>query len=382
MIDTIVLTLKTGMFVIEKPEMFTPSARWILNSNSSIFDRKNYFISKQNGTQKELKLGIYKPRLTITKRFINGLPQIIMKIEFSAPKMLFKNNFDEIEESNFDLLISSLLQKLETMGVRTNAFYLKNALISSIHYSKNIALVNGSTSFSILKEIQKTNMSIRLDFNQTDFRNGGHSIKFRANSFEITFYDKMKDMQKSRISEKRAIENDNVIQKSLFEQLEESQRKKPLEVIRMEIRLNQRQKIRQILNHINFDIEPTLFNLFKKEIAQKVLLYYLDQIESNYPQTLFLNSNSAKDFLSQFIINNSTKKIKDAILAYGFHNILKELDMREIRGLFKRTSLSSWYHFYKQMNSYNYSKSKESVFEPIRKSINDFIPLKTVDYIL
>lgn len=379
MIDTIVLTLNKDMFQINDPDRFEPSARWINNDRFSLGGR-GYTTSKQNPSSSELKNGIYKPRLTVTKRFIGYGFEVIMKVEFSAPKMIYNNNFDELDDKDYNLLVITLLQKLDAMGVATTAFHLNNALVSTIHYSKNIALTNGMTPFAILKEIQKSNISQRLDFNQTDFRNEGHSIKFRTNSYEITFYDKMKDMQKAKVSEKRAIENDNAIQMSLFAELEAIQREKPLEVFRMEIRLNQRQKIRQVLKSIGLTVEPTLQNLFKKSIAQKVLLFYLDLIEDGYPKSLHSESKSAKDYISGFIIDNPTKKPKDAILSYGFNTALKELTIREIREMFRTTQGNSWYRFLKQLNNYKQSKSALPLLEPIKKAVNEFIPLKTADF--
>lgn len=379
MIDTIVLVLNQNMFTITDHDRFEPSTKGLYDYSYGLGSRY-YLTCKQNPTPTELKSGIYKPRLTVTKRLYKGVYQIMMKVEFSAPKLIYKNNFDELEENDFGLVVQQLQQKLKDMAVEVIESSLTNAFVSSIHYSKNVALTNGLTPLALLKEIQKANITKRLDFNQSDFRNEGHSIKFRTNSYEIAFYDKMRDMGKAKISEKRAIEDDNAIQMDLFEKLTEFQRYKPLEIIRMEIRLNQRQKIRQVLKLVGIDIEPTLQNLFKKDIAQKVLIYYLDLIEDNYPKSLYFEPKTTKDFVSQFIIDNPTMKLKDLFLANGFHNILKELSVREIREMTKRTPVSSWYRFYRQINSYNYSKNKASVFEPIRKSLNEFEPLKTVDF--
>jgi len=379
MIDTIVLTLKKSMFTITDHNRFEPSSKGLYDDSYGLGSR-SYSTCKQNPSSTELKNGIYKPRLTITKRFYDRAYQVILKIEFSAPKLIYKNNFDELEEDDFETVLYSLQEKLQDMGVQVSVYALVGSLVSSIHFSKNVVLTNGLTPFSILKEIQKANISKRLDSNQTDFRNEGHSIKFRTNSYEVTFYDKMKDMQQAVISDKRAVENDNKIQRSLFEELEETQRVRPLEILRMEIRLNQRQKINQVMQVLGINIKPTFRDLFRKEIAQKVLLHYLDLIEDNYPKVLSFQPKSTKDFISQFVIDNPTKKIKDSVLACGFRNMLSELSVREIRELHNRTPISSWYRFFQQMNGYNYTINKDSVFKPIRDSINEFKPLRTVDF--
>lgn len=379
MIDTIVLTLKQGMFTITDHDRFEPSTKGLYDGSYG-FGGRSYITCKQNPTPAELKNGIYKPRLTVTKRLDNGLYQLVMKIEFSAPKLIFVNNFDELEESDFNLLVSILQQKLKGMGVLAFSQLLTTAPVSAIHYSKNITLTDGLTPYFLLKEIQKANITQRLDFNQTDFRNEGHSLKFRTNSFEIAFYDKLKDLQKAKISEKRAIEDDNIIQMGLFDSLEIIRKQKPFEILRMEIRLNQRQKIRQILRKIGAEVEPTFQNLFKREISQKVLLYHLDQIEGSYPKLLYFKPKSTKDFIAQFVIDNPKTKLKDSIMALGFYTALEEVNTREIRELLRKYPRSIWYRFIKQINSFNYPKNNLSAFEPIRRSVNEFMPLKLVDF--
>jgi len=379
MIDTIVLTLNQNIFKITDHDKFEPSTRGLYNNSYGLGSR-GYLTCKQNPTSNELKNGIYKPRLTVTRRLNNRTYQIMMKIEFSVPKLIFNNNFDELEEKDFKSVLSTLQQKLKDMDVIVSIQLLANAQVSSIHYSKNIELLNGLIPFTILKEIQKVNITQRLDFNQSDFRNEGHSLKFRANSFEIAFYDKMKDLQKSKISEKRAIEKDNVIQIGMFDKLEVVRKERTLEILRIEVRLNQKQKIRQVLKKIGCETEPTFSNLFKKEIAQKVLLYYLNEIEDSYPKPLYSKLNSAKDFIAQFIIDNPKAKLKDTVEAYGFRQLLEEVGAREARQLLKRFSVSSWYRFIQEINGYNYTNKRVSVFDPMRVSIEEFKPLKTLEF--
>ena len=67
MIDTIVLTLKQDMHTILEPDRFSPSARGLLNASYQLGGRAN-MSCYQNPTQRELKNGVYKPRLTLTGR--------------------------------------------------------------------------------------------------------------------------------------------------------------------------------------------------------------------------------------------------------------------------------------------------------------------------
>ena len=63
MIDTIVIMLNEADFKVLNSILFTPSTRTIFN------DRFGLKKAIQNPTKKELKAGIYKPRLTLYGRY-------------------------------------------------------------------------------------------------------------------------------------------------------------------------------------------------------------------------------------------------------------------------------------------------------------------------
>ena len=129
MLDTIVLLLERCMFQIVAPKKFTPSAGWVLNNTGY----GHGLLSRQNPTKKELRQGIYKPRLTLcTKRNPFGQNKILLKIEFSAPKLLFGNNFEELQYKDRMPVIMQLVGALEQMGIITTAETIANAPVSAL----------------------------------------------------------------------------------------------------------------------------------------------------------------------------------------------------------------------------------------------------------
>jgi len=244
MIDTVVLLLSQDSFQITDPDKFLPSARWITNSRSSAV---HGIQSKQNPTKKELLTGIYKPRLTLRTNPRNP-KEIVLRVELSLPKLFYGNNFEELKGKDLHPLLSKLSSTLDQMGVIVAPSFLAAAPVSAIHYSKNISLTDGSTPYHYINKIKEANIKLSLDVNQTDYRNEGHSYKWHCNSYEVAFYDKIKDLEKAMQSDKRAIEKDSALQLNLFPKL--AQRKRKLEILRMEVRLNKRQKIKQLLNKL------------------------------------------------------------------------------------------------------------------------------------
>ena len=132
MIDTVKLTLAKGMFMVTDISKFH---RGITNAG------RGYSILVQNPTKSELKRGIYKPRLSITNRFnTTGRSETTLTIELSLSKLLYGNNFEELQDTDFDLIIDKLQKALKDMGIRVFRELLIKAPVSAVHYSKNIIL--------------------------------------------------------------------------------------------------------------------------------------------------------------------------------------------------------------------------------------------------
>lgn len=378
MIDTMVLTLNQNMFTVLDKDKFTPSASCIYDETSRFYlgGRAN-FKCTQNPTSNELKQGIYKPRLTITKRFNKfGGFDIPLRIEFSAPKMLFGNNFDELTDADFPQLVAKINNALKQMGIYIFEEILVKAPVSAIHFGKNIPLTDYSTPYTYIKQLEKVNFNKILDTSKTDYFNGGSGIKTHANSFEIAFYDKMQDLQKAKVSSKRVYEQDSSLQLGLFEQLS---KRKPFEVLRMEVRLGKRQKLKQIISAIGLSLEPTFKNLFSQEVAQKVLLRYLSEIESNYPPLLNYEYNTPEQFFKDFLLTNPDKKLTSALKYLGMRVLLEKMGIREFRQLINRYSDKAWYDLNKDMKSLH-RVNEVNTFQLLRENISNYKPLKLLDF--
>lgn len=367
MLDTIKLTLDKTMIAFIDKDKFQKETQ-----NAS----RGYFTLVQNPTKSELQNGIYKPRLTLTNRFnTSGQRGLTLAIEFSAPKLLFGNNFDELTDNDFNAVIDKLEEVLKTMGVRVFHQLLLVAPISAIHYSKNIPLTDGITPHYLISKIKEANISLALDVNQTDYRNDGHSYKWHANSYEVAFYDKIKDLEAARKSDKRAVEKDNLLQLHLFEHLN----KKRLEVFRMEVRLNSRQKMKQLFPTLSIETSLTFQSLFTASISQKVLLHYVSELEKQRPQILDYQTTTAKALLADIIINNPKLGTLKTLQLFGLKQAIDVVTLRELRAMFSKYKNRSWYRLIADAKRIQLPSVK-SPFQPIKSSLTSFIPLKLVDF--
>lgn len=186
----------------------------------------------------------------------------------------------------------------------------------------------GITSSLIINTIRKIDISKRLDAGNTDFRNEGQAIRFHTNSYELTFYDKMKDLEQAKISDKRAIELDNAIQLNLFSK-EELIRN---EVLRMEIRLNKKQKIKEMLKICICTYSDTTFeDLFDKEISMRILKHFFDKhIMPSLNIVLLSEENSQEIFCKIKQKSFSNNKILQII---GALQIIKDAGIRTLKSV-------------------------------------------------
>ena len=159
----------------------------------------------RNPSKRDLESGLYFPRLTGINRTVDGKLDASIKVEFSVPKLLFKNNLDELEEKDFDEVISTLKDRLLRMGIAVPEKYLIHAPVSAVHFSKNIQLTDGFTSQYVLSELSKIDIRKSFDFSKTRFMNDGQSIYAYTISHSFVIYDKIADLKKD---EKRAIDKD------------------------------------------------------------------------------------------------------------------------------------------------------------------------------
>jgi len=368
MLDTIKLTLDKTMFAILDISFFQKRLQNSL---------RGYFTLVQNPTKSELKQGIYKPRLTLSNRFnFSNRSEATLSIEFSVPKLIYNNNFDELTDDDFPAVIRKLKTVLKKMKVGIFEHNLRNAPVSAIHYSKNIALTDYTTPHTYLEQLTKLNINQNLDTDRASFRNEGHSFKYRTNSFEVVFYDKLRDLQQAKKSEKRAEEKNNAIQLNLFDP---PNPKKPFEVIRIEIRLNKRQKINQILKKIDNETKPIFENIFNQKIAKKVLLHFINEIENAYPPLLTYQQNSPAKLFNSFLIANPDIKPIKMLAMLGLKNILEDTGVRGFRQIIKRYGNPTWYSLNKEMQKLKTAEIP-SIFTLLRKEITIFKPLKLFDF--
>jgi len=367
MLDTVILQIPIDYSVIIYPEQFSPSAK-ILESVQGFFRCVN------NPTTTDREKGVYKPRLTIIKRG----KQLYLKAEFSVPKLLFNNNLDEAEETDFDEVISKLQKIIKEMGVMLWSYQIEDAEVISFHPSKNIPLSKGYTSSFAIRELSKINLNQKLDLEKVSFRNNGESLQLYANRHSLVLYDKINDLDKPA---KRATDKDQTkLQLDLFDYIKKE--RKNFEVLRFEIRLSHKDKMKEILEKVGYTENPVFKNIFKKDLCQKIVKLYWEEF---FGKNLFLFSinNGPQKILQQILMKYPKTNIKTAIILVGLNLLCKDDEgIRGFRSIAKnykpKTNWATLKRYLEKFNDSIFEKTAHGFIKDIEKNINGFRAFKVI----
>lgn len=372
MIDTITIRLSEEEFTIIDHQKFSPNTYHFFNIPYARMGSRGYIDAVNNPTKQDYLDGIYKPQLTLRKKFIKGKAEIYLYIQFSAPKIKYLNNFDEILPSDFEEIVTKLKHSLELMSVITNVEYLKRAIVTKIHFGKNIPLPEYTIPYSIIKEVAKVDLNLKYDLSEKDYRNSGDSIRFHTNNFEVILYDKKKDLQKAKLSEKRSIDKDNAIQLNLFEPISKI---KNFEILRIEVRYNNNQKIKSV-----FKKELQLKDVFDEQISLKIIQETWNDIVTNY-QLMGNVVNNIPAYFTNIVKNNPNINLKTLLTAYAFLDFSKTLGIREFRKVVEANySKEVWYRLKHNISKLEISSIELKSFSFISYYLSNYIPLKLSDY--
>lgn len=365
--------------------VYSSRPKWVTEAKlfTNIDATKGVLVAYNNPSAAYKKLGLYQPRLTYTERPKGGyIKSYQLAVEFSAPKLLFGNNFTELTNTDFDTVIAKLSEVLRiTYGVWVFPHLLANARVGKIDYSKNIVFTDRTPVSTITEILRKADISRTYDVQHTNFKNGGHVYHIHTNALDIAFYDKIADLHQNRVSEKRSYEKGGYTQLSLLDELE---KQKMVSVARFEIRLNGIAKLRKELNVIGVDSTDLSFHtLFNADISRKVLLRHWQNIFDELPKAPFAVIDSAEQNLIAYKQAYPNAKPAEASFAVMLAMIRKDHDdERYVRNIIEELFGKHTYYRYKHSGHLPPTKTQLKTLLLIEATLIEMKPVSIDDYIL
>ena len=380
MIDTVILTIPINRSNITASGKFEPDARGLFEAPFIPFAGQPYVKCTQNAGKEDKAEKRYMPRLTLIKRKSRaGFGYVInLKIEFSVPKLIYFNNFDEVQDNDFEEVINLLRIRLLRMGVILDLKDLVMADVQTIHYGKNIVFTDYTTATSVMDGLKKIKLTRRLDLNVTEYQNEGEAVRYHSKSFQLIFYDKIAELKYSKA---RSVEKDDRefnYQTDIFTAI---QKTKPLEILRIELRLIGRTSIKTQFKKIGITNEFTFQSMFQVAIAQKILCYYWDDIFMELKPVLLQDLTTSEQLV---LIAKQKREWKPqrVLSMIAVSSMIKEVGYRKTRQHFvKYFSGRSMERTFQDIKSLDFTiANKTSAVNKITKDLNEFLALKMANF--
>lgn len=370
MIDTVILSVPRQKIATLTATGLRAYPEWFLQKTG-----RNHRIWVKNGPKQTKPSDTYFPRLTAYRRRDEKTKLAVdfVNIEFSVPKILYNNNLDELEEKDFLLVVDALQERLLHMGETITKNDLQNAVVNGFDPSRNIVLSDGYTSCGVIRELGKINISKKLELTKVTFKNDGLGLQVYSKAHSVVFYDKIADLNQKK---RRAIDKDQTpLQQTLF--IEITKRTPFLEILRLEVRLRNKQKMNGVLDKLGFGQDPVFKDLFKKYVCQKIVHWYWETIIKGENLFLFELENNPKRILRKILRKNETIKAKQAIYLVGLNLLCKdEGGIRELRQILeKRIKQRNWYRIgdnIKELNEFTGKTGIHSWVKQVEECLNSY----------
>ncbi|TET06845.1 hypothetical protein E3J79_00600 [Candidatus Dependentiae bacterium] len=142
----------------------------------------------------------------------------------------------------------------------------------------------------------------------------------------------------------------------------------------MEVRLNKRQKMKQLFKLLGVKSNLTFKKLFKPAISKKILLHYLDELENKRPVLLDYKAQNDNALLAALMFHNPECSTKLILQMFGLKKMLETVTIRELRAIFSNYNKRSWYRLI--TDARKIKLPSQSPFGAIRKNLINFKPLQ------
>jgi len=262
-------------------------------------------------------LGKYKPRFFIG--------EFSCTVEFSAPKLIFGNNVQELLETDKETIIRLIRQHAENAGICLCHDFENYARVTRLDISKNISLSNGKTVAYLLNILKDVNVSERKDPGQINYNGGGVEVNIGNDSKESVFYDKLAELKAFKMNYVFANSPLKlpIVQKSIQENLE---------ILRIEHRLLNGKAVSDEFENINI-FRPKLADIFNSNLLHNTFYKVIAEILGNIDKGALEGHKTDIQGIQQLIAENKDNKLSDLAHSIAFETLKKSFTRKEIKQL-------------------------------------------------
>ena len=271
MLDTLRFVVQQGRYEIKDTAQFSSSVD-SLRYQSFSGQKPAYLIVSDDFAD------CYFPQVFICKCKRTNWVYLDMFIECSVPKFLKGENLFSIREEMKKPFALKMSQVLGWVGIIVSSDDIIMAPLRKLHVAHNMLLeypVNMVVDEISMADAWKYDPSTEKD----GFRNGGECYHIHHNAYELAFYNKVTDIERSQSCTKHAVDGELYPNLSVYQKYLNGQNK---HILRMELRLNDTNYIKKEVNTIlgrPANTTVTVGDCFNNKLAHQILLKQWQKVE-------------------------------------------------------------------------------------------------------
>ncbi len=279
----------------------------------------------------------YIPRVEIFEALNDkkdGL-RYVLKIEFSAPKLLYWNSLQEVGENDGEKIVMALKSALARVNIFVEKDAIENALVSTVHACKNIPLPKTIRMREIINELAKVDISKAFDVADKQDKKGARVLNIYAGTTDWSFYDKISDCLRPK--NKRKDKNLIKYERDFVERYNLQDR----EVFRYEYRIKKTQTVKRDINALlgrDYQTKVVFKDLFAHNLLKNLVLNSWLKIVEKPENQLSLFGKTEKIGILLHILSEAKKRgigahsMNNALISYGLATSIQDLGVKEVRG--------------------------------------------------
>lgn len=371
MIDTVILEIPIPSVVSQKLIDAATFGNWephlgqVLNSFPISKPAEIAVLNSATSRKQKLLQG-YQPRLTVQKQMDPGGGfRWTLFIEFSVQKLLFGNNYQEVDDGDFGAICNKLEVFLKSKGVNLSAKEVASSICKTVHYAKNCVCTNNV--HDIILGLHKADFGANFNSRQSkkldEYYGGGMGLNVYIQRRSLAFYDKNAEL-------KQSIKSGD--QPSLT--LQDLQKISKNQILRIEFRLEDKQQIRKYLGMHGFEVDeqPTFRQVYGEKQAKVILGNELGLIDEKWFWNSAINSpQDMKRFMRGGLWVDNSQGISVVAVASLLANQYGTDEARLVLG-------KQWEQAKKVTKKIKMKFARNSYLDEVIKAIDDFTLIKAI----
>ena len=293
-------------------------------------------------------------------------PYRLIYIEFSAPKVLFDNNVEELCNTDFNKFLDTLRNKLLTMGLDISIDSLVNARVSHCTVSKNI-ITDDIDVPEFIEFTRRLWWRWRKSKKLKTFDNDGIAVRNYTGTTSIGIYDKVAELKADRNKTLRECEIESKLNRS--------------NILRFEYRMQNYQRMKAKYSWakgIKLEI-VRLADIFDSELSKKIILEDLNKTLFSEEFKLIPIYLSTIKGMYEYLFDKGLKPNEEFAVITAFR-LCSDMGIEYARKVFKERYSESMskrvYELCKQVFEQFKSYEYFDIIDKVKANMNEYLSVQ------